>query len=114
MATVTAPGGTPTGTVTFTVNGNILGTATLNGSGTATFSTSDLALGASAVTATYNGSTNLVAAMSGSVSESVARAATQIVFVPHPVRKGKKVVSIELEAIVGAVAPGAVRRPSAR
>src|SRR6185437_10875949 len=35
-------GGTPTGTMTFKNNGTILGTETLDGTGTATFSTSSL------------------------------------------------------------------------
>jgi hypothetical protein len=106
VATVTAPGGTPTGTVTFFAGVTTLGSATVDSSGTATLSTSALATAVSAVTATYNGSTNLVAAKSGSVSVTVAKASTQIVFLPQPVRKHKKVVSVELEAFVNAVAPG--------
>jgi len=53
---VVAPGaGMPTGTVTF-MNGSIpLGTATLNSSDRATFSTAGLSVGAHAITATYSG-----------------------------------------------------------
>ena len=102
VATVTAAGGTPTGTVTFSAGGTVLGTATLDSSGTATLNTTSLALGSSAITATYNGSANLGTATSGSESESVAKASTQIVLVPHPVRKGKKVISVGLEANVHA------------
>ena len=105
VATVTAAGGTPTGTVTFSAGGTVLGTATLDSSGTATLTTTSLALGSSSVTAAYSGSTNLGTATSGSESESVGKASSQIVLVPQPVRKGKKVVSVGLEAVVTPVAP---------
>jgi uncharacterized repeat protein (TIGR01451 family) len=60
-ATVTAVapgGGTPTGTVTFYDGTTVLGTATLNLSGQATFTTSTLFIGAHSITATYNGDAN--------------------------------------------------------
>src|SRR5207302_7181137 len=53
-ATVTSPGGTPTGTVTFKDGANIQGTGTLAG-GQATFTTSALALGQHSITAVYEG-----------------------------------------------------------
>ncbi len=86
VATVTAPGGTPTGTVTFSAGGTVLGTATLDGSGTATLKTSALAIGSSAITATYSGSTSLLTGASGSVPETVARAATQSCWSRRPTR----------------------------
>ena len=105
VATVTAAGGTPTGTVTFSAGGKTLGTVTLDSSGKATLKTTGLVLGSSSVTATYNGSTNLATATSASVPESVGKASSQIVLVPQPVRKGKKVVAVGLEADVKPVAP---------
>ncbi len=63
-ATVTSPGGTPTGTVQFKDGVNNLGTAvTLNGSGQATFTTSSLTAGTHTISAVY---TPNVAAFGGS------------------------------------------------
>jgi Bacterial Ig-like domain (group 3)/NHL repeat len=53
-ATVTGNGGTPTGTVNFLANGNIIGTATLN-AGTATFTDSALAAASYTIVASYVG-----------------------------------------------------------
>ena len=57
-ATVTAPGATatPVGTVTFLDNGNSIGVATLDATGTATFTTSALALGQHPITASFTSS----------------------------------------------------------
>jgi fimbrial isopeptide formation D2 family protein len=55
---VIAGTGPPTGTVTFTVNGNTVATQTLNGNAQATFTTSSLPLRSDTVTATYNGDNN--------------------------------------------------------
>ena len=57
--TATVTGSTPTGTVTFHSGPTLLGTATLNGSFQASFTTTNLALGSYAITARYAGnSTN--------------------------------------------------------
>ncbi len=57
-ATVTASaGGTPTGTVTFKDGATILGPATLNGSGVATYTTSSLTAGSHQIRAVYGGDT---------------------------------------------------------
>ena len=63
-ATVTGAGGTPTGSVTFENGGSVLGTTTLNESGVATFTTSDLPAGDNSITAVYAGNS----AFSGSTS----------------------------------------------
>lgn len=59
-ATVHGPGapqpGTPTGSVTFFDGSSSLGSATLDGSGTAVLTTAALALGAHSITASYGGS----------------------------------------------------------
>lgn len=70
-ATVTpvSPGtGTPTGTVTFTDNGNFLNTVTLVG-GVATLSTSTLTAGSHTIVATYSGDANF-SSSSGSTTVS--------------------------------------------
>ena len=106
VATVSAPGGPPTGTVTFSDGGTILGTAALDGSGTATLTTVALSVGGHSITATYSGDPSLVAAQSGSASTSVAPSGTSVVLVPHPVLKKKKVKSEVLTAEIEPSAPG--------
>jgi hypothetical protein len=77
VASVQSGQPTPTGTVTFvdTTTGTTLGTGTLNGSGQATFSTSSLVVGASSIAANYGGDSTFLAS-SGSVSQTVNKAAT--------------------------------------
>jgi autotransporter-associated beta strand protein len=54
-----APGsGTPTGTVTFQVDGVDVTTATLDSSGAATYATADLGVGSHTITANYSGNSN--------------------------------------------------------
>jgi hypothetical protein len=54
-ATINGGSGTPTGTVTFMADNNVLGTGTLDASGKATFTTSTLSLGSHTITAIYGG-----------------------------------------------------------
>jgi uncharacterized repeat protein (TIGR03803 family) len=68
-ATITSPTIVPTGPVTFTSGTTVLGTAQLNG-GKATFTTSELAVGSTAVKATYSGDSN-IAESSASVTQTV-------------------------------------------
>jgi ELWxxDGT repeat protein len=73
-ATVQAssPGaGTASGTVVFKDFSTALATLTLNGAGQATFTTSALALGTHALTATYSGDTNFLAGVSAILAETV-------------------------------------------
>jgi len=73
---VNSPGaGTPTGQVTFTDGSTQLGTEALNGSGTAAFTTSSLAAGDHAITATYVGDDNF-SGSSGSLTQTVNKIAT--------------------------------------
>ncbi len=69
-ATVSASGGTPTGTVTFNDNGTPIGTATLAG-GVATFATSTLAVGSHTITASYAGTTLFTASTSPGLAQTV-------------------------------------------
>jgi hypothetical protein len=68
-ATITSPTVLPTGPVTFSVGKTVLGTAQLSG-GKAKFTTSTLAVGATKVTATYYGNSN-IAKSSASVTQTV-------------------------------------------
>ena len=81
VAKVTAAvAGTPSGTVTFLLDGQTpLATVPLGGSGTAMLSTSNLGLGTHTITATYSGDPNFQAGPSGSASESVGKARAGIV-----------------------------------
>ncbi|HKN74675.1 MAG TPA: glycoside hydrolase family 44 protein [Candidatus Acidoferrum sp.] len=73
-ATVTPASGTstPTGTVTFNDGAAQIGTGTLNSSGSATFSTSGLAVGSHSVTAVYSGDSNFSTSTSAAVSVTVS------------------------------------------
>jgi hypothetical protein len=94
------------GTVTFSEGGTTLGSVALSGSDTATLTTSALSIGSQLITASYNGNADFTGATSGPEGVSVAKAATQVVLVPHPVFKKKKVVSLSLEAEIAPVGPG--------
>jgi large repetitive protein len=83
-----SPGaGKATGSVVFKDFTTALATLTLNGAGQATFTTSALALGTHAITATYAGDTNFLASVSALLAESVksmtlATAASGVVSAP--------------------------------
>jgi hypothetical protein len=80
-----SPGaGTPTGTVTFKDNTTVLGTGTLNGAGQATFSTTALAAGTHAITASYSGDTNFAASFSPNIAEVVKTSGANTVSSPPP------------------------------
>jgi hypothetical protein len=68
---VTSTAGTPTGSVNFKEGVTTLGTGTLNGSGTATFSTTSLTAGSHNITAEYVGDTNFSGSSSGTLTQQV-------------------------------------------
>jgi hypothetical protein len=72
-----SPGaGTPTGTVTFSDGGTLLGAEGLNGSGTATFTTTALAAGDHEITAAYGGDANFAASTSAALTQTVSKIVT--------------------------------------
>ena len=76
-AAVDEPGPTiPTGTVTFSVDGTVKTTVTLNSSGQATFTTTTLTVGSHTILATYSGS-GTDAASSGSLTGAHCRPSRQ-------------------------------------
>lgn len=81
-----APGatGTPTGTVAFMNGATNLGSATLNSSGMATFSTTALPVGADAVTAVYAGDTNFNGSTSSAVTVTVNAVAPSFTIGANP------------------------------
>jgi hypothetical protein len=105
---VTAPGaGTPTGTVSFYADGNLLGTASVVGGTTATLSNATLAAGDHAITAVYGGDADFAAsAPSAAVTQHVGQAATTATLtMDHPSSVfGQTVI---YTATVAATAPGA-------
>lgn len=84
-STVSSQFGTPTGSVTFTTNGQTLATVGLNGSGIATATVSTLGAGTYTVVATYSADTNF-AANSASAQETVVGAdtTTRLTASPNP------------------------------
>ncbi len=69
---------TPTGTVSFFDGTKSLGSSTLNGSATATLTTSKLALGTHNITATYNGDVNFTTSTSPTLSQVVQGAVAKL------------------------------------
>ncbi len=61
----------PTGTVTFMDGASVLGTATVNGSGVATLSTSALTAGTHSITAVYGGDANFVGSTSAALIQLI-------------------------------------------
>jgi hypothetical protein len=74
-SSVTGPGGTPTGTVTFYDNGVSLGTATLSG-GSASLATTAVAAGTRSITAGYNGNAQFAPSTSATLTQTVTGIAT--------------------------------------
>jgi Autotransporter beta-domain/Bacterial Ig-like domain (group 3)/IPT/TIG domain len=99
--TAKVTGSNPTGTVTFTENGQVIGTATLL-SGVATFTISTLAAGSNSVTASYPGDVNnaadpeMVIQVVNAISDSVKLRQMQMAVMPV-------VTNMSGQAISGAI-----------
>ncbi len=104
-ATVTGSGPTPTGTVTFFDGAANIGTASLNGSGVATLTTSALVVGTHPITANYAGDATYAPSTSTPVNQVVNKAdtTTAVVSSVNPSIVGQ---SVTFTATVTAVAPG--------
>ena len=76
-ATVTGPGGTPTGSVTFYDGASSLGSNAL-ASGTATLSTSALTAGSHSISAVYSGDANYATSTSATLSQLVSAPTTYV------------------------------------
>jgi YVTN family beta-propeller protein len=76
-ATVTCPGFTPTGMVTFTIDGTAGSPVALT-NGSASVTTSSLAPGSHSVTAAYSGDANCVASTSSAFTQSVGTAGSSV------------------------------------
>jgi hypothetical protein len=84
--------GTPTGTVTFSDGSQQLAQSTLSG-GTATLSTSGLAIGSHSITASYSGDSNYAASVSTALTQVVTNASTTTALTgaPNPANVGQSV-----------------------
>ena len=105
-ATVTGASGTPTGTVTFRVDGSALGSpVALSSTGTAALQTSSLSVGSHSITASYGGNADFSASTSSAVMVVVqASTTTTLSNSPASVIFGQPAT---LSATVAPVAPGA-------
>jgi hypothetical protein len=100
-----APGsGTPTGTVTFLDGGTSIGSGTLSG-GTASFSTSALAVATHSITASYGGDGNFNGSTSGAVNQTVNQDGTTTT-VASSVNPSSSGQSVTFTATVTANSPG--------
>jgi hypothetical protein len=73
---VSSNGAAPTGTVQFLDGTTVIGTATLNGSSSATFTTPALTLGQHSITAVYSGDTNSSASTSAALVQNIKQTTT--------------------------------------
>ena len=98
-------GPTPTGLVTFTIDGATAGSVALSG-GLASFSSAALAVGAHPVVVTYGGDVNFNGSASSTYTQTVNKAgtATSVTSAPNPAVFGQ---SVTLTATVTVSAPGA-------
>jgi hypothetical protein len=106
--TATVSGGTPrpTGTIEFLDGTTVLGSSTVNASGTATLAVSTLSFGAQSITATYEGDADHAVSTSSAVSEKVVQAATaSLSSSVNPSIFGANVVFTVRIAGVGALIP---------
>ncbi|WP_245350321.1 Ig-like domain repeat protein [Bradyrhizobium sp. UFLA03-84] len=101
-AKVTAPAGTPAGTVTFSDNGSPIGTATL-ATGTATFSIATLKIGSHTITASYADNGSFDASTSPALAQSVGVPADSVNLRALQIDLTKVVAQNSGQAISGAI-----------
>ena len=101
---MTGTGLRPTGSVTFTDGGTVLGTQPLNAAGVATFSTSSLALGTHTLAVTYTGDTTHSPSATTTLSERIQQTtSTALASNSNPALVG---AAVTLSATVHGAAPG--------
>ncbi len=105
VATVSTGAATPTGTVTFMDGTTAIGTAALNSSGQASFTTALLSAASHSITASYSGDSTFATSASPALVHQVAQAltATALKSSINPSAFGQ---AITFTAAVSAVAPG--------
>lgn len=99
--------GQPTGRVAFVVDNALAALVPLNAStGQATFTTSNLAYGAHAVTAVFLANSPFQNSQSSALTQYVTAAGTQPVITLLPIRRHGRLVKVEIRAEVQPIAPG--------
>jgi len=106
-ATVSASGGTPTGTISFDDGATHLATRAVNGAGVATFSTTWLEVGTHLVRATYEGDEDFNTSTSTDIDHVVNKANTTITLTRSPNASTVYGEYVEFTAQLTTVAPGA-------
>ncbi len=107
IVTAASPGtGTPTGTVTFKDGTTALGSAVTLSGGTATFSTSKLAVGTHSITAVYGGDTNFTTSTSAALTQTVNQDGDQHGGRPPRPTPRSSGQSVTFTASVNAASPG--------
>jgi hypothetical protein len=108
-ATVTCPNFTPTGTVTFTIDG-VAGTPVTLSGGAATFTTSSLNPGSHSVSASYLGDANCIASTSSTLTQfvGVAGSTTTVSSSQNPSVQGQSVTFSATVACPGFTPTGTV------
>ncbi|MDE1156648.1 MAG: Ig-like domain repeat protein [Acidobacteriaceae bacterium] len=98
----------PSGTVNFLDGGVLIATGTLDGSGTATYTTSSLSVASHTITASYAGDTNYAAANSNAVLETITNASTQVAIAASasPVTYGAALILTSTVTTNGGIATG--------
>lgn len=106
-ATVTTNGGKATGIVTFSSDGAVLGTGTLNAQGVATFSTTSLMVGQHALVASYAGDANDLPSVSAAVPETITLhpSATVLTSSATSLDGGQQVTLIAVVQWTGGIVP---------
>jgi DNA-binding beta-propeller fold protein YncE len=80
VATVSGTAGTPTGTVSFSDGGIEFGSGSMDGTGKASFSTSNLTVGSHTIRAGYQGDSTFTVSTSAALTQTVNPAANTITF----------------------------------
>ena len=78
VAAASGSGPTPTGTVSFSQDGNTLGTANIGSNGTAALTVSTLPVGTDHITASYGGDTNYIGSASGTLTQTITPRVTTV------------------------------------
>jgi hypothetical protein len=107
VASVSPGTAVPSGSVTFFVDGNAVGSTVVDSHGQATFQTAALGIGSHAVTAAFSGSSEFASSQTGAVQQVVAQASTQTVLTATAVRNRRgQIVAVDLVSEVLVISPG--------
>ncbi len=111
-ATVTSSGGTPTGSITFTIDGVASSPVALNAAGQASFSTSALTAGSHTVTASYGQTATYAASVSSPpLSQGVNKATPIITWSPASIQYGYTLTAAQLNATANVAGTSFVYTP---